>query len=291
MRSMTTENSFDIIISTCDKFSDLWDANILLLEKNWKCRNGQTFLVTDAPTEKSYENVQIIAAGEGTEITQRLAAAMEKVQTKYILFTLDDYFLTEPIDNLQLLNAVEFMEQEHVDYLRLYPASRHYLKREGAVISQRHPGFYHRDIKKGDYKVSLYPGLWRTDFMRSTLNAPMNVWQYEVELTNMARKYGARCAISNNREFPFLDVIRKGKVLRRAHRYFQENPIYVSGRKVMRARDEWLIAFRTFLRHWLPEPLFLAARNVMKQSGMSFYSDSVPDGDGIKQKDDYEEKT
>ena len=101
MRSMPTENSFDIIISTCDKFSDLWDANILLLEKNWKCRNGQTFLVTDAPTEKSYENVQIITAGEGTEITQRLAAAIEKVQTKYILFTLDDYFLTEPIENLQ----------------------------------------------------------------------------------------------------------------------------------------------------------------------------------------------
>ena len=29
----------------------------------------------------------------------------------------------------------------------------------------------------------------------------------------------------------------------------------------------------------------------MKQSGMSFYSDSGPNGDKVKQKDDYEEKT
>ena len=65
------ENNFTVIISTCDKFSDLWDANIQLLNQNWADRNTETFLVTDKPTERKFENVKVIAAGEGTEITER----------------------------------------------------------------------------------------------------------------------------------------------------------------------------------------------------------------------------
>lgn len=269
---MVKENRFDVVISTCDKFSDLWDANILLMDQNWPDRNGNTYLVTDVPTSKTYQNIQIVAAGEGVEITQRLAAALDKVQTKYILFTLDDYFLTQPIDNRKLSYAVDFMEEEGVDYLRLYPASKHYLKKEGATPSVRYPGFYHRNMQGGDYKVVLYPGLWRTDFMRKTLDKPMNAWQYEVSLTETARRLGARCAISNHNEFPILDVIRKGKVLRKAHRYFEKNPIYASDREVMRAKDEWMLHFRTVLRHWLPEPLFRAAKSFMVRHGEKFYS-------------------
>lgn len=49
------ENNFSIIISTCDKFSDLWDAHILLLNQNWADRNVETFLVTDKPTDRTFE--------------------------------------------------------------------------------------------------------------------------------------------------------------------------------------------------------------------------------------------
>ena len=94
---MVMENNFSIIISTCDKFSDLWDAHILLLNQNWADRNVETFLVTDKPTDRTFENVTVVAAGEGTEITERLRAVMPLIKTEYVLFTLDDYFLTERI--------------------------------------------------------------------------------------------------------------------------------------------------------------------------------------------------
>ena len=97
------ENNFSIIISTCDKFSDLWDAHILLLNQNWADRNVETFLVTDKPTDRTFENVTVVAAGEGTEITERLKVVLPLVKTEYVLFTLDDYFLTEKIST-QALN-------------------------------------------------------------------------------------------------------------------------------------------------------------------------------------------
>ena len=78
------ENNFSIIISTCDKFSDLWDAHILLLNQNWADRNVETFLVTDKPTDRTFENVTVVAAGEGTEITERLRAVMPLIKTEYV---------------------------------------------------------------------------------------------------------------------------------------------------------------------------------------------------------------
>ena len=91
---MEIGNNFSLIISTCDQYSDLWKAHILLLNQNWADRNVPTFLVTDKPTDETFENVEVVAAGEGTEITERLKAVLPLIKTDYIFFTLDDYFLS-----------------------------------------------------------------------------------------------------------------------------------------------------------------------------------------------------
>lgn len=56
------DNNFSIIISTCDKFSDLWDAHVQLLNQNWADRNVETFLLTDKPTDRKFKNITVVAA-------------------------------------------------------------------------------------------------------------------------------------------------------------------------------------------------------------------------------------
>jgi len=198
---------------------------------------------------------------------------LKLVNTKYVLFTLDDYFLTEPIKSEQINMAIKFMDEEKVDYLRLYPATQIYLKKEKAKESKVYPGYYIRNLDSGDYKVSLYPGIWNVDFMNKTLNRTMNAWQYEVALTEMARKEKAVCAISNHREYPFLDVIRKGKVLRKANAYFKKNHLFQnSSRKIMKWYAEWFITVKTFLRRYLPRKMFLLIKRTMIKHGKEFYS-------------------
>jgi len=81
---MRKKNNFSIFICTCQKYSDLWDTHIELMNKNWKERNVDTFLLTDEPTEKKYPEIQIVAAGKDAEITERLKAALKLVNTKYV---------------------------------------------------------------------------------------------------------------------------------------------------------------------------------------------------------------
>ena len=135
-----------------------------------------------------------------------------------------------------------------------------------------YPGIYTLDLSEGNYKVVLTPGIWRTDFMRKTLGQPMNAWQYEVSLTPKARELNARCATSNCGEFPYLDVIRKGRVLRKANRYFQSDPIYQSRRDVMRWQDELELNVRAWLKFVLPKWLFRVIKKIMIRRGHRFYS-------------------
>ena len=260
------ENNFSIIISTCDKFSDLWDAHILLLNQNWADRNVETFLVTDKPTDRTFENVTVVAAGEGTEITERLRAVMPLIKTEYVLFTLDDYFLTERISTQAVNEDIQIMEKHQIDYLRLFVMTMKSLRNRKA--EELEPDIFLLDNYAGDYIVSLYAGIWRKDFMEKTLTKTLNA------LTNMARQLNARCADSRRGEFPILDVIRKGKVLTKARKYFDENPIYKGDREDMRAKDEWMLEFRTWLREWLPKPLFNLSKAIMRRRGYKFFSDN-----------------
>lgn len=268
---MPNNVDYEVIISTCDKYSDLWDAHILLMNENWKER-GRTWLVTDAPTVRTFEGVNVICAGVGMEITQRLKAVLEKVETEYILFTLDDYFLTQKIDNGALQRVLAIMKEERLDFLRLYSLPKSALRQCHAVEFSNHKGVYLRPTEGNNYSVSLYPGLWRTDFMRKTLDETMNAWQYEVALTDMANKLNARCAVSNNGEFPFLDVIRKGKVLRKANCYFKKNPIYQSERAVRTVWEEFLLNTRSAIAMSLPRPVFRVVKYVLVKLGAKFYS-------------------
>lgn len=260
-----------VIISTCDKFSDLWDANIQLLNQNWADRNIETFLVTDKPTNRAFENVTVVAAGEGTEITERLKAVLPLIKTKYILFTLDDYFLTQPINNKEIIDDLNVMQKHSLDFLRIFVMSKKHLRNRKAVEIER--DIYLLDNYAGDYIVTLYAGIWRKDFMEKTLTDTLNAWQYEVSLTRKARELNARCADSRRGEFPILDVIRKGKVLTKARKYFDKNPIYEGNRENMKVKDEWMIAFRTWLREWLPKPLFNLSKTIMRYRGYKFFSD------------------
>ena len=81
------------MIFSCNKFSDLWDGNMKMLRKNWPDKDFETYIITDKPTERTFSDAKVIAAGADVEWTDRLKYALQYVKTKYVFLTLDDYFL------------------------------------------------------------------------------------------------------------------------------------------------------------------------------------------------------
>lgn len=261
---------YSIIISTCDKFSDLWEANVSLLEKNWSDRGVDTYFVTDKPSDKNFANVKIIAAGEGTEITERIKSALNVIGTKYIVFLLDDYFLTKPIDAAKIDQYIEIMQKEKLDYLRLYTfLNAKYFKEKIGGYSD----IYHVTTD-ARYNINLYPCVFSREFLEFTIGGDTkNAWQYEVSLTKTGNQYGAKCALVNPDALDILDVVRKGKLIRKANRYLNKNNLYHGNRPVLGMFETVKLGTIYKLKSLMPRRLSSFIRRELKKCGKKFYSD------------------
>lgn len=234
------KDKITLLIHSCDKFSDLWDAHTYLLNKNWANRGVDTIIATDKQTEKEYDGVTILSAGEGAEITDRTLYALPQIKTEFVLVTLDDYFLTKPISSERIERLVGIMESEKLDYMRLF------VRPKKKRIKSEYKKVYYYDMS-GDYVVNLYPGIWRKSFIAQTLGEKLNAWEYEVKLSEMARNLNAQCMLSLGNEFPIMDTVRKGRILNFPYLYLKRHHLYNGERPVMPVMAE----FSLFVKTWV----------------------------------------
>ena len=175
-----------MLISSCDAYSDLWDGHVELLNRNWPERDFRVLLVTDKPIDRAYEGVEIVAAGAGTEMPQRIARTLDCVETPYVLLTLDDYYPVNRVREEGICSLLDQMGKLGIDYLRLFKRPRPKRKIPG------HERLYWVDLD-GNYRVNLYAGIWKAEFLKATVEEELNAWQYEVSLTGKAEST-VRCA-------------------------------------------------------------------------------------------------
>ena len=258
-----------ILILSCDKFSDLWDGQIKQLEKNWPDRDMETFVVTDAPTDRHYEGIRILSAGTEPEWSDRLAFALREVKTPYVFLTLDDYFLIEPVSTAQIETLVETMEAQKLDYLRLFP-------RPKSATLEELPGC--KGIRRVDttknYSVNLYAGIWKREFAEYTVAKPLNAWRFEVSLPKRALDYGASCAVCTDKVYQILDVVRKGKLLHKSAAYFRKHPgIYEGDRETNTWSFEAKLWCKTMAGRHAPKPVKNALKKFLRKRGHTFFTD------------------
>lgn len=271
MRINMLKDKLTLVIHTCDKFSDLWDGHIRLLKINWSDCPLKILLVTDKPTERSFEGVEVFAAGEGKQLSQRIAAVLPEIETEYLLQTLDDYFPIYPVKTEKIDALVQAMDKEQLDYIRLFkrPDSRDRIEGYDSLYHIRFDG--NQDIH---YQVNMYPGIWRKSFVEMTVKKALNAWDYELSLTRIARENHLSCAMSKGRELEMLDVVRKGKLLHRAKRYFKKHPeLYRGDRAVVPYHTEFMIWFRTKIKDLTPQSFVDALKRLTHKFGATYYSD------------------
>lgn len=258
-----------MLILSCDKFSDLWDGHVKQLEKHWPDRNMKTYIVTDKNTSKQYANVEILSVGKDAEWSDRLFYALKTVNTEYVFITLDDYFLIQDVSSEGIKNLLRMMEENGLDYVRLF-------KRPTKATREAIKGFtkaFNIDTTF-KYSVNLYSGIWKTEFMKACVANPLNPWEFEVALPKMACEYKAKCAVSNNKDFVILDVVRKGKLLHTSYFYFKTHPgIYEGTREVNSLCYEIRLGVKTLVGRYTPMPVHNAIKKVMRKLGYQFFSD------------------
>ena len=256
-----------LLISTCDKFSDLWDTHISFLRKKWVGDFWKVYMVTDRPTDKSYDGVEIIVAESGLDFPMRIRYALDFIKTDYVLLTLDDYFLIEKAYSEKLEYLVGRAEMENIDYLLLYDRRKTNPKKYESIDK-----LVPIDLNQ-KYSVNLYPAIWSKEFLKNSVNGDLNPWLYEPTLTNYAKNQNAKCCFSHSGAFVVLDVVRKGKVLHKANSYFKKHNVDIGDRPIISRFIEIKLAFMDLISWYMPKRLFKIIKKAAMICGMKFYSE------------------
>ena len=263
------ESNFALLIFSCDKFSDLWEAHITLLNKYWPNRKCKTYIVTDKVSTLVFDGIEIIACGDDSEMSDRVKYICNIIKEEYILLTLDDYFPYGNFEEEKFINLINFLKENNGDYLRLFkePKQEKRIKITDSIyqISKLHR-----------YSINLYPGLWKKEFLSSTVDESLNAWEYEVSLSKKANELKGNAFVypKYKEVFPFMDVVRKGKILRKAWKKLKKLDIYHGNRPIRTRKEEFKLGVQTFFSKITPAFLARFIKRILKKLFKSkFYSD------------------
>ena len=261
------DSKLSILISSCDKFSDLWEENIKAYKKYWVNNPHKTYLVTDKHSTWDDEDVNLIVANGQNDFPLRIKYALNSIKSKYILVTLDDYFLINSVSNEKIDYLLKRMESENIQYLSLYnrrvTKEKKYKKLEELTPI---------DLS-WKYAITLYPAIWETEFLRNAIKEDMSPWMFEPSLTKTAIALGANCQASLSGVYDILDVVRKGKVLHKADRYFRKNNIDIGRRQRISYFTEMKLFIMDLISWYMPKNISKRLKKLLKKLGFTFYSE------------------
>lgn len=111
-------NKIAIYVSSYDGCSDLWNTFFNLFDTFWPTCDCPIYLVNN---EKNFEHKNVNVIHTGTEINwfHRTIESLESLENEYVLFLLEDYFLSKHINNEDIEEIVSFMCEKDVYYYML----------------------------------------------------------------------------------------------------------------------------------------------------------------------------
>lgn len=231
-----------IIISSCDKYSDLWAPCVKTYEKFWPDCPYKILLITESSVLES-SCVESLQLGSNDWSTL-LLLALDRVKTDVVLLTLDDFFLKDTVEN----SLIEKLLYDFINYnykmLRLIP-------RPGPDFSSDRSQLYGKIKDNARYKVSTQASFWSKDALRSVLRPGESPWEFETNGSERAKNLSDFYS-TYHVSFPYYHhVVERGKWFPWEVRRFKNFGINIdlSAREIMSATETILWVLKKFISH------------------------------------------
>lgn len=182
-----------ILVNSCDLYESAWDPFFRLLNIQWSDCPYKIYLNTEYKDYNcDFLDVNTIKTGDEKTWTERVKKVLEEIDSEYILFMLEDFFLLEKVDQEKLDIVIAKMKSEkNVGFVFFSPRGIKYdLDYESGEV------FSDNNIYC-DSRVNACVGLWRKEFMLKMLYWQGNPWEFEHNATRLSWLLKERCCITN----------------------------------------------------------------------------------------------
>lgn len=166
------------LINTCDTYSDSWTGFFQLLDIQWP--DFQLDIVLNTETKEftfSDFNIRTIhfQGKEKMAWGERLIETLKRIDTKYILFFLDDFYLTDKVRVYEIEKCYNYMEENsNIVYFSFFP-----VEDTDNKISEKYIGFEKRP-QRGKYRYNCQIALWNREKLISSLRRHESPWEMEL---------------------------------------------------------------------------------------------------------------
>ena len=194
------QNKCSILVTSCDAYDDAWEPFFTLLKIMWpECKlpiylntESKSFDFDDWNITALHPQALFDKKGQPISWSRRLTDAVRQIESDYILFFLEDFFLMSPVREDIVFRCVEYMENHPdvgiVDFYRE--------PHDDAVVMDE----FSYTSRTFDYAVNAMAAIWRKSFLLEIIRDE-NPWDFEFFATRRWWKTDWKI-ITHRKEFP-----------------------------------------------------------------------------------------
>ena len=186
MKNLTANVS--MVLMTCDKYEDTWNPFFSQLKVNWPEFNMPIYLGSETKTFSFLGfNINCPLSREEPieQWSMRLLKLIDKIDTEYILFFLDDFWLSQKVDNNCFNKIFSYMQENNdIGFVCLLHEEKKFItiNRETLITSSEYDEL--NEWKKGlPFRITTQAGLWKKSYLIKLLRAHESVWYFETRAT------------------------------------------------------------------------------------------------------------
>lgn len=192
--------NLSLVVGSCDKYNFIWDKFFKLFDKYWdhNITINKYFITEHNPAKhKDFRPLCV-----GNYIWTKFARlALSHINSDYILWMQDDYFLRKTISLEQLSTYMNFVESNNVDRLGIHDNSHLYT----------YENIFGKLKQNSLYTISLQASIWNKQTLISLLeqNDETN-WAFEIDGSKRFNKNSHNVYISVQNPPWYLEALKQG---------------------------------------------------------------------------------
>lgn len=165
-----------VVVSSCDNYEDTWYPFFTVLRNRWK--NIPYPIVLNTET-KSFQmeglnicSFHLYQHPNEVPWSLRLKETLKRIETPYIIFLLEDFFLESDVDNQKIQQCIQWMDEDPT--ISCFDFA-------GTICGKKpcqYPGFMERP-RFSQYKFNAQAAVWRRIDLISYLRDDEDPWVWE----------------------------------------------------------------------------------------------------------------
>ena len=260
-----------IIISSCDLYSDCWLPMIHSFQKFWKDCPYEICIISNYE-QLNEDGVRFIPVGEHKGFGSNMKKALELIDSDYIIFFLEDFFLKEKVNNFMINSHLIHCVKNSVDFLKI--DSSDIIFRDELRINN---SIYCLNPLDKKYSLNAAIAIWNKSALKSLSIEGFSAWDFErkgidyIRKNNISIKSQTLFSSSFNgntiKKIHPAGAVTKGKWTIEGVRFLKENNFnyLISKRKIEGKFSRYLTSFyspNSFF--WFPLGLILRVIQKLK---------------------------